>query len=84
MHKLIGVALVCAGVALSADPSAFAIRNARIVTVSGPAIDKGVVVVRGGLIESVGANVNVPADAWVIEGDGLTVYPGLIDALTPS
>ena len=24
----------------------------------------------------------VPADAWVIEGEGLTVYPGLIDALS--
>ena len=39
-------------------------------------------VVRDGLIEAVGANVAVPADAWVIEGDGLTVYPGLIDALS--
>jgi imidazolonepropionase-like amidohydrolase len=34
------------------------------------------------LIEAVGADVAVPADAWVIEGDGLTVYPGLIDALS--
>jgi len=59
-----------------------AIRNARIVTVSGPVIAKGTVVVRKGLIEAVGENVAVPADAWIVEGDGLTVYPGLIDALT--
>lgn len=64
------------------EPTAIAIRNAKIVTVSGPVIDKGTVVVRAGLIESVGENVAPPADAMVIDGDGLTVYPGLIDALS--
>lgn len=63
-------------------PTALAIHNARIVPVSGPAIAKGTVVVRNGLIESVGADVNIPADAWVLEGDDLTVYPGLIDGLS--
>jgi imidazolonepropionase-like amidohydrolase len=62
--------------------SAIAIHNARIVPVNGPAIARGTVVVRNGLIEAVGADVAVPADAWVIEGDGLTVYPGMIDALS--
>jgi imidazolonepropionase-like amidohydrolase len=63
-------------------PAAFAIRDARIVTVSGPEIERGTVLVRDGLIEAVGANLTIPADAWVIEGKGLTVYPGLIDALS--
>ncbi len=63
-------------------PPPIAIRNARIVTVSGPAIAKGTVVVRNGLIEAVGENVAPPADAWVVDGEGLTVYPGLIDALS--
>ena len=63
-------------------PGPIAIRNARIVPVSGAVIDKGTVVLRDGLIEAVGATVTIPADAWVIEGDGLTVYPGLIDALS--
>ena len=31
-----------------------------------------------------GREIQSPADAWVIEGDGLTVYPGLIDALSTS
>jgi imidazolonepropionase-like amidohydrolase len=57
-----------------------AIRNAAIVTVSGPTLAKGTVVLRGGLIEAVGTNIAVPPDAWVVEGEGLTVYPGLIDA----
>jgi len=59
-----------------------AVRNARIVTVSGPVIDKGTVVLRHGLIEAVGANVAVPPDAMVVEGEGLIVYPGLIDGLS--
>ncbi|MDQ2746513.1 MAG: amidohydrolase family protein [Acidobacteriota bacterium] len=60
----------------------FAITNARIVTVSGAPIERGTVVVRDGLIESVGANLKAPADARIIDGSGLTVYPGLIDANT--
>src|SRR3954453_21813568 len=40
-----------------------AIRNARIVTVSGPDIENGTVVIREGKIEAVGTNVSVPAGA---------------------
>jgi imidazolonepropionase-like amidohydrolase len=60
----------------------YAVMNARIITVSGAAIERGTVVVRDGLIESVGADVKVPADARVLDGAGLTIYPGFIDALT--
>src|SRR3982751_5389697 len=59
----------------------YAITNARIVTVSGPTINKGNVVVRNGLIVAVGA-ADPPSDARVIDGTGLTVYPGLIDSYT--
>ena len=61
-------------------PSVYAITNAKIITVAGPAIERGTVVVRNGVITGVGATVAVPADARVIDGNGLTVYPGLIDA----
>jgi imidazolonepropionase-like amidohydrolase len=60
----------------------YAITNARIVTVSGPVIERGTVVIRNGLIAAAGANVSPPSDARVIDGTGLTVYPGLIDAYT--
>ena len=63
-------------------PSAYAITGARIVTVSGPVIARGTVVIRNGLIAAVGASTAVPADAREIDGTGLTVYPGLIDAYT--
>jgi hypothetical protein len=74
--------LLAGALLLGAEPpTLIAIRNAKIVPVSGPVIPKGTVVMRGGLIEAVGDNVAVPAAAWVVEGEGLTVYPGLIDAL---
>ena len=38
--------------------------------------------IRNGLIAAAGANVNAPPDARVIDGTGLTVYPGLIDSYT--
>ena len=59
-----------------------AIRNAKIVTVSGPDIENGTVVIRDGKIDAVGANVPVPAGAQTIDGRGLSVYPGMIDAGT--
>ncbi|MGQ0541019.1 MAG: amidohydrolase family protein [Blastocatellia bacterium] len=67
---------------ISAEAQTYAITNARIVTVSGTQIEKGTVVIRDGLIESVGASVTAPADAQVFDGTGLTVYPGLIDIVT--
>jgi imidazolonepropionase-like amidohydrolase len=60
----------------------YVIRNARIVTVSGPDIENGSVVIRDGKIAAVGASVNAPAGAQTINGTGLSVYPGMIDAGT--
>jgi imidazolonepropionase-like amidohydrolase len=57
----------------------YAITNARIVTAAGPVIDKGTVVMREGIIEDVGAAVTAPADALLVDGTGLVVYPGMID-----
>ena len=51
-------------VGASADaPHVYAIKGARIVPVSGPAIASGTVVIRNGLIEAVGASVAAPAEA---------------------
>lgn len=67
---------------MAQSPPVIAIRNARIHPVSGPVIEQGTVVIRNGLIADVGAGVTPPPEAWVIDGAGLTVYPGLIDALS--
>ena len=76
---------LCTDVHTDAQHSAidtYAITNARIVTVSGPTVERGTVVIRNGLIAAAGANVSAPPDARVIDGTGLTVYPGLIDSYT--
>jgi len=64
------------------EPRTFAIRGAKVVPVSSAPIENATVVISRGLIVAVGINVTVPPDAWVIDGKGLTVYPGLIDGFT--
>jgi imidazolonepropionase-like amidohydrolase len=95
MIKVLIAIIICAGSVFAqqiGNPTAqqgvipprgtLAIRNARIVTVSGPDIENGTIVIRDGKIEAVGANVSVPAGAQTIDGSGLFVYPGMIDAGT--
>jgi imidazolonepropionase-like amidohydrolase len=62
----------------------YAIRNCRIVPVTGPPVEKGVIVIRDGLIEALGAadKVKIPGDAEIVEAEGLIAYPGLISALS--
>jgi len=82
---LTAVAICCAVPAASAqggEPSSFAIRGAKVVPVSGPPMESATVVIARGVITAVGRDVKVPEDAWVIDGKGLTVYPGLFDAFT--
>ena len=67
----------------TASPShVYAIRDAKVVTLAGLPVEHGTVVIRDGKIAAVGASVDVPADAQVINGKGLEVYPGLFDAIT--
>ncbi|HUB77801.1 MAG TPA: amidohydrolase family protein [Bryobacteraceae bacterium] len=83
MKKLLVFSFLwCCAYALAEGPSTIAITNAKIVTVSGQVYSKGTVVLKDGLIAAVGDNVVVPPDAWVVAGEGMTVYPGLIDAMS--
>jgi len=63
----------------AARGEAVALVGGRVLPVSGPVLDPGTVVIRDGLIEAVGTNVAVPADARVIDVKGLTVTPGIVD-----
>jgi imidazolonepropionase-like amidohydrolase len=63
-------------------PGVYAITGGTVHPVSAPEIANGVVIIRDGLIEAVGANVPIPADAATIDVKGEHVYPGLIDAQT--
>ncbi len=58
----------------------FAIVDATVHPINGPTIERGTVVILEDKIEAVGADVAVPPGAGIIDGTGLHVYPGLIDA----
>ncbi|MBA2605054.1 MAG: amidohydrolase family protein [Acidobacteria bacterium] len=76
---LLALALSLSATAGGLEPRLHAIRGARIVSPGVPPVPAGTVVMRNGVIEAAGAEVRVPSGAVVIEGAGLTVYPGLID-----
>lgn len=63
------------------ERDAYAIVDARIHPVSSPPF-RGTVVIRGGKIAELGPEAAVPDGAAVIDGSGLSVYPGMIDAFT--
>ena len=63
-------------------PGDYAITHAKIFTLAGPPIEDGTLVIRGGKIVAVGAAVNIPSGAQMIDAKGLQVYPGLFDAVT--
>lgn len=60
----------------------YAITNVNIIQAPGRKIDMGTIVVKNGLIVSVGKNVTIPADAEVIKADSMYVYAGFIDGLS--
>jgi imidazolonepropionase-like amidohydrolase len=88
----LALATVIASMTLAAAPPppagdvgpTYAIRNCKIVPVGGAVIEKGTIVVRDGLIESLGPvdKVKVPEDAEIVEAEGLVAYPGLISAFS--
>jgi imidazolonepropionase-like amidohydrolase len=55
------------------------IRNVTILTAAGPTIRNGSVLLENGKITAVGATVDAPSDAVVIDGTGKYVTPGIID-----
>jgi Amidohydrolase family len=64
------------------EPRYFAIKNATIIPVSGPRLENATLIISRGVIAAIAKDAPVPEEAWVIDGTGLTVYPGLVDAFT--
>ena len=79
-----GILLLACALLASASVAAEPVtvfRGATVLPIAGPPIDDGVVVVRGGTIEAVGAegDVPIPDGADVRDLDGLILMPGLVD-----
>ncbi|MEO5763091.1 MAG: amidohydrolase family protein [Vicinamibacteria bacterium] len=72
--------MLLAPVAHAAKTPVYAITKAKVVTVSGAVIENATVVMRDGLLVDIGPAAVIPKDARVIDGTGLTLTPGLIDA----
>jgi imidazolonepropionase-like amidohydrolase len=77
---LAAAVLAMAAPALAEKQDVYALVGAKVMTISGATLETGTVVLRDGVIESVGAAVAPPVDARVIDAKGLTLTPGLIDA----
>jgi hypothetical protein len=76
---LTGLALASAGVAQDTERG-LAITNARLLPISGPAIERGTLLVRRGKIEALGDKVAVPPGYDVVDAQGGTVMPGAVSA----
>lgn len=56
-----------------------AIKAGRIITVNGPAIEDGVILVRAGKITAVGTGLDIPVDLRLIDASDRVVMPGIVD-----
>ena len=62
-------------------PPFYAIQGVRVEVGDGTVLDRATVVIENGTITAVAADAPVPPHARIIDGEGLTVFPGLIDAM---
>jgi imidazolonepropionase-like amidohydrolase len=82
-HSLLPAALMLLAAAANAAPAAdgkIAIKAGRVITQAGADIDKGVIVIEGGKITGVGADVKPPWDAEVLDRPDLVAFPGFVEA----
>ncbi len=62
-------------------PPFYAIESVRVEVGDGTVLERATVVIENGTITAVAEDAAIPAHAWIVDGEGLTVYPGLIDAM---
>lgn len=61
-------------------PGVVAVVGATLHPVSSPAIEDGVMLVEDGRIQAIGADVDVPTGATVLDLTGMTVIPGIVES----
>ena len=83
LAALVALSLIRVPAQASAQESdEYVIQGATIHTISGGVIENGSILIREGRIVEVGAEVQAPAGAEVIDATGQHVYPGMIDAFS--
>jgi imidazolonepropionase-like amidohydrolase len=63
-----------------AGDQAYLLRGGTIHTISGPVIENGSILIRGGKIVGVGKDLQAPEGVKVVDVSGQQVYPGMIDS----
>src|SRR5579875_3577839 len=84
ISKLLAIALVFAApcILAGAEDNSVLIRNVTIHPITGPDIPNGAVLVIDGKIAEIGPRVVARGGARIVDGHGLQLYPGLINAAT--
>jgi imidazolonepropionase-like amidohydrolase len=82
LRLVLGLLIPAILAAQAQPPRAYALVHAKIFTLVGAPIENGTLIIRDGKIAAVGAQVDVPQDAQVIDVVGLQIYPGLFDPIT--
>lgn len=75
-----GASLILLSALAGAQTRPVAITNARVLTVAGTPIEKGVVILQHGKIAALGKDAEIPAGAEIVDARGGTVMPGLVSA----
>jgi len=82
LAALVAALVLPAGAAGGGDGGSILIKNGAILTVTKGVIAKGDILVVGGVIKEIGANIAAPPGVRVVDAAGRYVVPGLIDSHT--
>ncbi len=60
------------------NSQAFALKGGTILTMAGGLLKNGVILVKGGKIEKIGADISIPQGYPVVDARGFVIMPGLV------
>jgi imidazolonepropionase-like amidohydrolase len=79
MNLVVGIAALFAPLVAMAADADLAIKGGNLLTVTRGVIPGGILLIHNGKIAAIGANVEIPKDAQIIDASGKYVMPGIID-----
>ena len=62
------------------QPATVVYKNARVTLSPGQVVEKTHLLLKNGRIAAIGPDVPIPTDAEIIDAEGLSIFPGFIDA----